>query len=536
MEKRVTTPHPIAPRAMRLVKKTRETPPLLPERSLMRAFPLLPLTAKSSSRAVLPPPPTAKSSLHRTQDTPPKKDSIILSPIPQRGPSQAAVLSSSSFSSESEVQLQEDYELKRMISDYHADRGEFSPEKLRERGKRGIVDIYPYPSSRYPNVWIGSEKEAEGEAEEVFGAQAKLFDIADDVRTFRNPFVNQGATTNDLDDILSIAASPATKAKKVSEESVERACDDESIHGLIQSPKISPRSSDAETTEANAVEEAVSEEAATEIAPKKERGVGHDMFIGRHSFSLSEDEEEKAEERVEEQDEIFNPHGDHFAFPGGRWSIVLPSRSESRKSQYSTPSRLPSPVPRIRDREMIIYSPIENPWASGIDSASASNQLQDAASEFFSSFDVEALVASTQDPGYELANTDERKGSPDYYILNPHEPEMSCKCYFCDKHYHPTLDVLKAHDPSDWCHCSACEGFRENEDVERYRARQVAAWQARFDELAAEVDDAKAEEESRLLDLTVFKEEDNQDEFRPKITHRLGDWVRRHLRSPSPRE
>jgi hypothetical protein len=70
--------------------------------------------------------------------------------------------------------------------------------------------------------------------------------------------------------------------------------------------------------------------------------------------------------------------------------------------------------------------------------------------------------------------------------------------------------------------------------VEKQRVEQIATWQARFDELAAEVGDAKAEEENRLFDLIDLKEEDNEDEFEPKRNHRLGGWVRRHLRSPSP--
>jgi len=65
--------------------------------------------------------------------------------------------------------------------------------------------------------------------------------------------------------------------------------------------------------------------------------------------------------------------------------------------------------------------------------------------------------------------------------------------------------------------------------VEKNRAEQNAAWKARLDELAVEVDDARAEEESRLLDLPDFKEDDNQEEFKPKKAHRVRDWVRSHL-------
>jgi hypothetical protein len=439
MEERVTTPHPIAERAP---KKIQSSPPPLPARSLMRALPLHPLPFSSH------PPTVPLRSLHRTQAQPSPftRDGIIFSPTPQRVPSQAAVLSSN-FDSVYE----EDTDLEEMVLDFHANRGAFSSSRM---VRATFVPRYPYPSSRYPNVWIGSDTDADGEAREAFKEQVKLFDMADDGITFRNPFVDQGVSTDDLDDILNIAPSPATKVRKVSEESVERACDDESLLGWETSPKISPRSSDAETTEATVVEEAV----AVETAPKKERGVAYDTLFGWYSFSLSEDEEGEHEE-VGEQ--IFNPYGNQYALSGERWPAVLPSRGESQASDCSAPSRLPSSVPRIRDSDRMLYLPVENPWASATDSDSASNELQDAASEFFSGFDVEALVASTQDPGYELANTDERKGSPDHYILDPHEPEMSCKCYFCDKHYHPTLDILKLHDPSDWCHCSACEAFRE---------------------------------------------------------------------------
>ncbi len=167
---------------------------------------------------------------------------------------------------------------------------------------------------------------------------------------------------------------------------------------------------------------------------------------------------------------------------------------------------------------------------------SAQRQFQHAANVFFSGFDVEALIASTQEPGYELAETDSGKGSPELFYLKPHKPKSSCGCEFCYRHFHPTLEILKAHDPSEWCHCSACMDFRDNRDVEKNRAEQNAEWKARRDELVAEVDDAKAEEESRLLDLPEFKEEDNQNDFKPKKTHRWGDWVRRHLRNHSPRE
>lgn len=184
----------------------------------------------------------------------------------------------------------------------------------------------------------------------------------------------------------------------------------------------------------------------------------------------------------------------------------------------------------------MFYPPIQNPWTTAFDSLSARSQSQHAANEFFSGFDVEALVASMQEPGYELAETDSGKGSPEQFHLEPHEPKQSCGCEFCYRHFHPTLEILKTHDPSDWCHCSACRDFRDNRDMEKNRAEQNAAWRARLDELAAEVDDARAEEESRLLDLPDFKEEDNQEEFKPKKTHRLGDWVRSHLRHPSSRE
>jgi hypothetical protein len=159
-----------------------------------------------------------------------------------------------------------------------------------------------------------------------------------------------------------------------------------------------------------------------------------------------------------------------------------------------------------------------------------SSRSLEAAIDFFSGFEVEALVASTQEPGYELAETDTGKGSPELFHLKPHKPKPSCGCEFCYRHFHPTLEILKAHDPSKWCHCSACRDFRDK------KAEQNAAWQATLDELAAEIDDAKAEEESRLRDLPDFKEEGNQEDVKPKKTHGVRDWVRSHLRSRGPRE
>ena len=51
--------------------------------------------------------------------------------------------------------------------------------------------------------------------------------------------------------------------------------------------------------------------------------------------------------------------------------------------------------------------------------------------------------------------------------------------------------------------------------------------------LTAEVDDAKADEESALLDLMDFKGVPiDGDDFAPKKHDGLGDWVRNHLRSP----
>jgi hypothetical protein len=158
----------------------------------------------------------------------------------------------------------------------------------------------------------------------------------------------------------------------------------------------------------------------------------------------------------------------------------------------------------------------------------------DDAVAIFAGIDVDALVADAHSRGNELQNTDEAKGSLEYFNLAPHEPTMECGCQHCHKHYRPSREDLKSvHDPNEWCHCLDCRLFRRKAEEENAHAEQAAFWAAKFDELAAEVDGARAEEESRLLDLMDFKAgEGDADAFKPKKTHRLGDWVRRHLRSP----
>jgi hypothetical protein len=368
--------------------------------------------------------------------------------------------------------------------------------------------------------------EARVDEKEVFESQGKLFDMNDDGTAFRNPFMFEGGrevSEQDMDDVLSIVPPAPNKVRKTSQESIERAIGDESIHGLTPSPKISPRTTEVEKTEE-----------ATEVAAPKS-SVQRYQSIGADPWSLNEEQVE--EEEVEEQDEIVNPYGDQFALPGGGWTVLSGERSLSRSSDYSAPSRLPSPIPRVRSREAMLYSPIANPWHAEVMTAIneiAERQALDDSVAIFAGIDVDALVADAQSERNELQNTDEAKGSLEFFNLAPHEPTMECGCQHCHKHYCPSPEDLKsAHDPNEWCHCLACRLFRRKSEDENERAEQAAFWAAKFDELAAEVDDARAEEESRLLDLMDFKaEEEDADAFKPKKTHRLGDWVRRHMRSP----
>jgi hypothetical protein len=409
--------------------------------------------------------------------------------------------------------------MRRMYSDCLAGRGRFSAERLRlEARLEAMRDALAMKENE--------EEEAE-EARRVFMKQRRFFGLADDGRGFRDPFLEMGISKVEVGDMLKVGVSPKTKVRMNSEGSVGRALRDETLHGLMVSPRIvGSEGGDATTTAHPTIE------AAT---PEKEGAAYKYMFDGWSSFSPKDGNAED-HEGVEKQNEIVNPFADQFAVPGNEWTALSSWKRESGSSDYSTRSQPSSPVPHMRQGEELSYSPIQNPWMNAFDSLSARSQFQHAANEFFSGFDVETLVALTQGPGYELAETESGKGSPELFHLTPHKPKPSCGCEFCYRHHQPTLEILKAHDPSAWCHCSACRDFRDNRDVEKNRAELNAAWKARLDELAAEVDDTKAEEESRLLDLSEFKEEDNLDEFKPKKTHKLGAWVRSHLRCLTPRE
>ena len=198
---------------------------------------------------------------------------------------------------------------------------------------------------------------------------------------------------------------------------------------------------------------------------------------------------------------------------------------------------------------MTPYSSTENHSREREQMASISDiKFIDAAAEFVTGYDVEALVAVTRGPRYEFQDTDEQKGSPDYFNLDPHEPDAGCKCYFCQKYYSPSLadfaEISRKHDPNEWCYCLACEMFRGEEtrkqrekDEEKKHAEQTEIWRARITMLTAEADAAKAEEESALLRLMDFKpEEEGGDIMKPKKSRTIGDWVKRHLRSPCPFE
>jgi hypothetical protein len=535
----------------------------VPEKSVRVKKPVLPpppLPLPKHSRPSTPPPirsipePTiiAPESTTIALSHPPKSHRDILLPFPVPGArrhsesglyvlTSASTAASTSAGSKAEaaaeVDEQAEYEIpegnwnpplmRRMYSDCLAGRGVFDPKRLRLEALREALED-------------DLEKEAE-EARQVFRKQRRFFGLVDDGRGFRDPFLEMRISGNDVGDILKISGggSPKTKTKGGgSERGVRMALGNESLHGLMVSPRIVGRDVVGGMRERRGSEEAVSatkDPTVDENTPGKEWAAYEYMFNGWSSFS-PENGNAQDHEGVEEQNEIINPFAGQFAIPGNEWTAPLAWRSESGSSDYSSHSRPSSQVPHMRKGEKLSYSLIQNPWTNAFDSLSARTQFQHAANEFFSGFDIEALVASMQEPGYELAETESGKGSPELFHLGPHQPKQYCGCEFCYRHFHPTLEILKTHDPSEWCDCSSCSDFRVNRDVEKNRAEQNAAWKARLDELAAEVDDARAEEESRLLDLPDFKEDDNQEEFKPKKAHRVRDWVRSHLQCPTPRE
>jgi hypothetical protein len=487
---------PVPKRGERNAKEERPSPPPLPERSLKRAEALRPAENNSSLR----------------------EEETIMAPVAQCMLMKAAFFDPNSkfdLYSTSDSEKGED-------GDEEDDVDWLAMHNMYEDIQAGRL-VFP-PSPEVPGLKAGSE--ARVDEKEVFESQGKLFDMNNDGTAFRNPFTFEGGgevSEQDMDDVLSIVPSAPNKVRKTSQESIERAIGDESIHGLTPSPKISPRTTEVEKTEE-----------ATEVAAPKS-SVQRYQSIGADPWSLNEEQVE--EEEVEEHDEIVNPYGDQFALPGGRWTVLSGERSLSRSSDYSAPSRLPSPIPRVKSREAMLYSSIANPWHAEVMTAInaiAERQALDDSLAIFAGIDVDALVADAQSEGNELQNTDEAKGSLDVFNLAPHEPTMECGCQHCHTHYCPSREDLKSvHDPNEWCHCLACRLFRRKSEDENERAEQAAFWAAKFDELAAEVDGARAEEESRLLDLMDFKaEEEDADAFKAKKTHRLGDWVRRHLRSP----
>ena len=505
---------PVPKRGEMKAKEERPSPPPLPERSLKRA-----------------------EALRTVESNPPlREEETVVAPVAQRVSMKAAFFDPNSkydLYSTSDSEKDED-------GDEEDDVDWLAVHNMYEDIQAGRL-VFP-PSPEIPGLKAGSEERAE--EKEVFESQGKLFDMNNDGTAFRNPFTFEGGrevSEQDMDDVLSIVPSAPNKVRKTSQESIERAIGDESIHGLTPSPKISPRTTEVEKTED-----------ATEVAALKP-SVQRYEFIGTDPWSLNEEQVE--EEEVEEHDEIVNPYGDQFALPGGRWTVLSGERSLSRSSDYSAPSRLPSPIPRVRSRAAMLYSPIANPWHAEVMTAIngiAECQALDDSPAIFAGIDVDALVADAHSKRNELQNTDEAKGSLEYFNLAPHEPTMECGCQHCHKHYRPSREDLKSvHDPSEWCHCLDCRLFRRKAEEENAHAEQAAFWAAKFDELAAEidgqaafwaakfdelaaeVDGARAEEESRLLDLMDFKaEEEDADAFKPKKTHRLGDWVRRHLRSP----
>jgi len=116
--------------------------------------------------------------------------------------------------------------MRRMYSDCLAGRGIFNPKRLRLEALREALED-------------DLEKEAE-EARQVFRKQRRFFGLADDGRAFRDVFVDVDVEIceGDVGDILKIDVSPKTKVRMNSEGSVGRALGDESLHGLMVSPRI----------------------------------------------------------------------------------------------------------------------------------------------------------------------------------------------------------------------------------------------------------------------------------------------------------
>jgi hypothetical protein len=351
---------------------------------------------------------------------------------------------------------------------------------------------------------------------------AEIFDLSLDGRHFRNPFMEdredrwremseEEAVLQGIDDVLAllglVAVPGGSQLARMGE--IQRAVEDESTLGSMGE-------------------------------------ISEDDQLDCHTNHFTCDGSEYETDSV--QEEIKNLFGEQYAVLSREWTVwPEDTRRASRTSDYSSPSRPGSPI--LHNNEVLLYSPIENPWhanekmfsVTDIEWLCFEKRFIDAAIEFFAGFEVEALVADFKIPGYRLEDTDAWKGVPNSYKLDPHVPNAICGCYWCRKYFEPSFDDLAdRHDPTDWCHCTNCKIFRAEEESkkscaenERKRAEQEKIWRARFMILTAEVDDAKADEESALLDLMDFKGVPiDGDDFAPKKHDGLGDWVRNHLRSP----
>jgi hypothetical protein len=368
------------------------------------------------------------------------------------------------------------------------------------------------PSPGIASLKAESEAKVENQETEVLERQGQFFNVADDGVSFRNPFVEQGMSSDEIDHILRIVPSVPRRVRNASK-SIETAVDDESMHGLTSSPKISPRTMGIEKTEF-----------AAEI-------VFPEPVIQPYDF-ISADSWSDDEERVEGRDEIFNAYSNRFALPDGGWTVLGGERSLSCSSDYLAPSRSWSPISRVRSQEARPYSPIANLWHAKVVNGftAVADRAWEDSIENIVGLDVEALLTDTQSMDYELQNTDKAKGSLVYFNLKPHEPSLECGHQHCHRHYRPSHEVKKGvHDPNERCHCATCRSPCEKTEAEKERVEQAGFWSVNLDEIAAE-DTAKAVE-SRLLGLPDFKTEEEVKGSTPQKTRRLGDWVKRHLRS-----
>ena len=351
----------------------------------------------------------------------------------------------------------------------------------------------------------------------------KFFDHTDDGRDFRNPFSFEGGrevSQADLDEILSISTMEEGMVGNTCKECVERAVRDESLPGV----------SDQLAVWLEKMTETVADTAAEEPTSEPIKALGRYDFIGANSWSVIDDEI-ASEEKIEITKELVSPESDGPVFPGGSWSVAFGKRRLSSFYSVSPPG---SPVLHAEDEQTMPFSRIGNPWTP----TDAQLEFDPTAIEHFAEVDVEALVASTQDARYELEDTDSGKGLPGHFSFTPHKPDRGCMCYHCEKYYFPLLEdfTTDKHDPNRWCYCLACEMFY---DREARLARRKKAYdmfrKAKFNEFSTSTTQLveQGKDESVLPDMSTISLPDDGVHVKEKKVARLGDWIKRHLRSPS---